>query len=116
VCRWCHSRIRVGRMIPALRMGTRWRHCRHICCECDAIMGRIELANSIAAAARDAQQRGEHKEAAELFARALRVLTEGTRRARASDLWEQIRMHPPHKTVEPQGSDGLLRRYSREPK
>ena len=66
-----------------------------------AVMGRIEVANSIAAAAREAQRRGEHKEAAELFARALRVLTDGAHNEQASDLWEQIRSHPPLKVPRP---------------
>ena len=57
-------------------------------------MGRIELANAIAAAARNAQQRGAHKEAAELYARALRVLAEEVPEAPVSNLWEQIRTHP----------------------
>lgn len=64
-------------------------------------MGRIELANSIAAVAREAQQRGEHKEAAELFARALRVLTEGAPTEQVSDLWEEIRTHPPLRALKP---------------
>ena len=78
-------------------------------------MGRIELANSIAAAARDAQQRGEHKEAAELFARALRVLVESAPAKQVSDLWEQIRTHPPSKTADAsvRGAD-WLRHYLRE--
>jgi hypothetical protein len=82
-----------------------------------AVMGRIELANSIAAAAREAQQRGEHKEAAELFARALRVLTESRASSRVSDLWEQIRTHPPQKMPEiPLQADGWMHRYLRQPK
>ena len=66
-------------------------------------MGRIELANTIAASAREAQQRGAHKEAAELFARALRVLAEQAPGEQGSDLWEQIRTHPPAKTGERRG-------------
>lgn len=87
------------------------------------VMGRIDLANSIAAAARNAQQRGEHKEAAELFARALRVLSGGTAAERSADLWEQIRSHPPSKTPAPgiRTADGGGRldrwgRFLREPK
>lgn len=79
-------------------------------------MGRIELANSIAAAAREAQQRGEHKEAAELFARALRVLAEGAPSAQVSDLWEQIRTHPPLKGAVPPQSVVGWRRYLGESK
>jgi hypothetical protein len=79
-------------------------------------MGRIELANSIAAAARAAQLRGDHKEAAELFARALRVLTEAAPTQQVSDLWEQIRNHPPLKSGERDQSDGWIHRYLRETK
>jgi hypothetical protein len=80
-------------------------------------MGRIELANSIAASAREAQERGEHKEAAELFARALRVLAEDAPSEQVSDLWEQIRTHPPSKAGEErQGEGDWRRRYLREPK
>ena len=77
-------------------------------------MGRIERANTIAAAAREAQQRGEHKEAAELFARALRVLAEDQPTQQVSDLWEQIRTHPPAKTA----AEGKhwFRRFLRQPK
>jgi hypothetical protein len=77
-------------------------------------MGRIERANTIAAAAREAQQRGEHKEAAELFARALRVLAEDPPTQQVSDLWEQIRTHPPGKTAAE--SKHWFRRFLREPK
>lgn len=80
------------------------------------VMGRIELANSIAAAARRAQQRGEHKEAAELFARALRVLTEGAASEQVSDLWEQIRTHPPAKASEPPDGSAGWGRFVRESK
>jgi hypothetical protein len=78
-------------------------------------MGRIELANSIAAAAREAEQRGDHKEAAELFARALRVLTEAAPTQQVSDLWEQIRTHPPLKGEREQ-SEGWIHRYLRQPR
>lgn len=81
-----------------------------------SVMGRIEQANSIAAAAREAQQRGEHKQAAELFARALRVLTESAPGGQVADLWEQIRTHPPLKLSEPPERTGSGGRYLRESK
>lgn len=80
-------------------------------------MGRIDLANAIAVSAREAQQRGEHKEAAELFARALRVLAEEAPSERVFDLWEQIRTHPPAKTGDGREAEGdWLRRYLRQSK